>query len=369
MRIAFLIEWNAYVASGVLNKVEAQVRAWCAQGHEARAFVVTPRSDQPLAIDPAITTPIFFPLPFRQRQFLNKVAVARVVGRRLRQFGPDLIYYRQSLWYPGLIGSLRRAAPYVVELNSLSAEEFRMRNPLIGAFYTLTESWLLDGAGGFVAVSGEIAQHYARDGKPMTVVANGFPVIRCEPRPPPHNQRPQLVFVGSPGQAWHGLDKIVRLAARLPDWDFHIAGPEANEIPGMDQPNIRAHGYLSQAQLADLYWHMEVGIGTLALHRKKMEEASPLKVREYVAHGLPVIAGYHDSDLSGCDFFLNIGNTENNVLEQESAIRAFVERWRGQVIDRAEVLARVDTGTKEMRRLAFMAEVLAQHRGQQRLEG
>lgn len=367
MRIAFLIEWNAYVASGVLNKVEAQVRAWCAQGHETRAFVVTPRSDQPLAIDPAITTPIFFLLPFRRRQFLNKAAVIHRVGQRLRQFGPDIIYYRQSLWYPGLIGCLRRAAPYVVELNSLSAEEFRMRNSLIGAFYALTEPWLLGGADGFVAVSGEIAQHYARDGKAVTVVANGFPVTRCEPRPPPSNQRPQLVFVGSPGQAWHGLDKIVRLAARLPDWDFHIAGPEASEISSMDQPNIRAHGYLSQAQLTDLYRHMDIGIGTLALHRNRMEEASPLKVREYVAHGLPVIAGYHDSDLSGCDFFLNIGNTEDNVVAGTDAIRAFVERWRGQAIDRTEVLARVDTGAKEVRRLAFMAEVVARQRGHARI--
>ncbi len=363
MRIAFLIELNAYVPSGILNKVEAQVRSWCAQGHEARAFVVTLRSDEPLAIDPAITTPIFFPLPFRRRQFLNKVAVIRRVGLRLRQFGPDVTYYRQSLWYPGLVGSLRRAAPYVVELNSLSAEEFRMRNPLINAFYTLTESWLLESGGGFVAVSGEIAQHYARDGKAVNVVANGYPVTRCEPRPPPSNQRPQLVFVGSPGQAWHGLDKIVRLAARLPDWDFHIAGPEASEIPSMDLSNIRAHGYLNQTQLVDLYRYMDIGIGTLALHRIKMEEASPLKVREYVAQGLPVIAGYHDSDLSGCDFFLNIGNREDNVVVGEDAIRAFVERWRGKAIDRAEVLARVDTAAKEARRLAFMAEVVALHCG------
>lgn len=361
MRIAFLIEWDAYTSSGVLKKVEGQVRTWSAQGHEARAFMVTPRRDGPLVTDPAITTPVFFPFSFRRRQFINKVAGTRVVGRHLREFGPDIIYYRQSLWYPGLVGTLTRAAPYVLELNSLLAEEFAMRSPLISKFYALTEPWLLEGASGFVAVSGEIAEHYAHGAKPLAVVANGFPVTRCKPRRPPQNQRSQLIFVGTPGQAWHGLDKIALLASRFSEWDFHVVGPEASEIPGFGRPNMRAHGYLQQGRLAELYEQMDAGIGTLALHRKKMDEASPLKVREYVAYGLPVIAGYHDSDLSGCDFYLNIGNTEDNVQQGETAIRAFVKRWQGQAIDRAEVLARVDTGVKETRRLALMAKVVERH--------
>jgi len=362
MRIAFLIEWNAYTSSGVLTKVEAQVREWCVQGHEARVFVVTPRIDGAMAIDLAISTPIFFPFPFRRRQFFNKVFATQTVSRHLRQFGPDVIYYRHSMWYPGQVGNLRHVAPYIVELNSLSSEEFRMRSRLAGAFNAITEPWLLDNAAGFVAVSGEIAQHYTRAGKPVTVVANGFPVTSCEPRPPTHNERPQLLFVGTPGQSWHGLDKITRLAAQLPDCDFHVAGPEASEIPGINGlPNIQAYGYLQRVQLVDLYQRMDIGIGTLALHRKQMEEASPLKVREYVAHGLPVIAGYYDSDLSGSDFFLNIGNTEHNVLEQKDSIRDFIERWRGRTIDHAEVLARVDTAAKETKRLAFMLAVINRH--------
>lgn len=39
----------------------------------------------------------------------------------------------------------------------------------------------------------------------------------------------------------------------------------------------------------------QVCIGTLALHRKNMTEASPLKTREYLAHGFPVIIGYKDT--------------------------------------------------------------------------
>jgi hypothetical protein len=361
MRIAFLIEWDAYASSGVLTKVEAQVRTWRSQGHEAQVFVVTPRRNEALAIDLAISTPIFLPLPFTKRQFFNKIAVSHNIFRYLKQFGPDVIYYRQSLWYPGQVRNLSRVAPYVVELNSLSVEEFRMKNRYIGAFYSFTEPWLLGGASGFVAVSGEIAKHYACDDKPIAVVANGYPVTKCEPRSPINNERPQLIFVGTPRQKWHGLDKVARMAACFQNWDFHVVGPEATEIERMDLPNIFFHGYLQQTELSLLYRHMDVGIGTLALHRNSMNEASPLKVREYVAHGLPVFAGYHDSDLSGCDFFLNIGNTEDNVIEQQDAIAAFVEHWQGQSINRSDVLGLVDVSVKESKRLSFMVEVVAHH--------
>jgi hypothetical protein len=41
----------------------------------------------------------------------------------------------------------------------------------------------------------------------------------------------------------------------------------------------------------------DIGIGTLSLYKKKMEEAAPLKVRSYLAKGIPVVIGYKDTDL------------------------------------------------------------------------
>ena len=105
--------------------------------------------------------------------------------------------------------------------------------------------------------------------------------------------------------------------------------------------------------LGELYKKMDIAIGTLALHRKKMEEASPLKVREYVAYGLPVIIGYIDIDLNNEEFILNIGNYEENVVESIDAIVKFIESWKNKVIDLD--ISRIDMNKKEKQRLKFFS--------------
>ncbi|WP_198264123.1 hypothetical protein [sulfur-oxidizing endosymbiont of Gigantopelta aegis] len=77
---------------------------------------------------------------------------------------------------------------------------------------------------------------------------------------------------------------------------------------------------------------MNIAIGTLSLHKKNMKEASALKVREYVAYGLPVILGYIDSDLDGCDFILNVGNYERNIHDNLKKIKEFIRFWKDKEI-------------------------------------
>jgi len=365
MRIAYPIIWDAYSSSGVLAKVENQARIWSERGHEVRVFVVTPPCDGPLCIDESMTTPIIRPFNlFRKFLYLNKISSALSVGmleRHIWKFHPDVIYQRTPLWQSGLLSRLPGIAPYILELNTIAQNERQLLSR-DGVFQTFKERLLLGGAAGIVSVSEEISKHYFSGSVPMKVVANGFLVTRFEPRPPPKNKRPQLIFVGSPGMPWHGVDKVIILAEKLPDWDFHLVGPGPSDIALGNLTNVYAYGYLQQSQIGNLYQRMDVGIGTLALHRNNMNEASPLKVREYVAFGLPVISGYHDTDLSGCNFYLNIGNTENNVTKQEDKIRAFVAYWKGRAIDRTKVLQRVDSDAKETRRLEFMAKVMDRNR-------
>ena len=74
----------------------------------------------------------------------------------------------------------------------------------------------------------------------------------------------------------------------------------------------------------------DVGIGTLGLHRKSMDEASPLKVREYLAVGLPVLYGYRDPDADDLQpFVLKVANTPTNVVDELDRIDGFVHGARG----------------------------------------
>jgi hypothetical protein len=88
-----------------------------------------------------------------------------------------------------------------------------------------------------------------------------------------------------------------------------------------------------------------------------MEEACPLKVREYLRYGLPVIGGYIDTDIpDGSDYFLNIGNHELNVKESLDRIEGFVKQWMHRRVEPAAI-AHLDYNFKEQERLAFLCEI------------
>src|SRR5581483_6100961 len=150
------------------------------------------------------------------------------------------------------------------------------------------------------------------------------------------------------------------LAEREPAWRFDLVGAELPGVP----PNVTCHGYLGEEAYRAILARADVGVGTLALHRLGMNEACPLKVRRYLAHGLPVILGHEDTDFIGADpwFLLRLPNTEENVRANLDRIRSFVERVRGRRVPRAEVEPRLGLAGKERQRLAYLAEVIAQGR-------
>ena len=86
-----------------------------------------------------------------------------------------------------------------------------------------------------------------------------------------------------------------------------------------------------------------------------MDEACPLKVRRYLAYGLPVILGYRDTDLDATDawWLLGLPNTEANVATSLPRIESFVNSVRGRRIPRDEVEPLISAAAKEAARLAF----------------
>ena len=111
---------------------------------------------------------------------------------------------------------------------------------------------------------------------------------------------PVLLMVASRFFPWHGLDLIYQLFHNYKgEFVFHIVGdvpPELRRQITRDK-RFNLHGVLNTAQIVELAQKSHVGISSMALFRKQMEEASPIKTREYLAFGLPVIGGYGDAGL------------------------------------------------------------------------
>jgi hypothetical protein len=168
------------------------------------------------------------------------------------------------------------------------------------------------------------------------------------------------VFIGNPGYPWHGVDKLIDLACRMPDVHIDIVGydklPDFEPLP----VNLTLHGYLSKNKYQQVLANADAAISSLALHRVQLQEASPLKSRECLAFGLPLVTAYADTDLddTDCDFLLKIPNKEDNIQTHARSIRDFAYRMRGRRADREFLRKYIDADQKEAMRLSFFEELL-----------
>ncbi|MDH0089862.1 glycosyltransferase [Achromobacter mucicolens] len=347
MKIAYVTFERPEPRKGSGRKIYEQARIWRTYGHEVRHFVLAPPGGDTCAEH----SDYIFGLAIG-KPMVSAVWYRRQLREHLARWNPDLVYAREMIWWPGAATALS-GAPLVLEFNSLALSEYRTNSRLKYLLHRATRHLLPNISSGLISVSREIDAELPFAGIPRAVISNGYNLDAVTPRPAPSNARAQIIFVGSAGQYWNGEDKIARLAHAMPDCDFHVvqAGFQPPKLP-----NLIAHGAVYGEALARLYQDMDIGLGTLALHRKQMQEASPLKTREYLAYGMPVIGGYEDTDLDGAECYLRIDNTEDNVDADISRIRLFIQHWKGRTLDRAEIEDKISSRAKELARLSFFEQ-------------
>lgn len=135
-------------------------------------------------------------------------------------------------------------------------------------------------------------------GRPVLCYPNG---IRMDGVPllPDERQGPlRLVFVASVFAPWHGLEQVLdALSRQSGDFILDIIGeafPAQREKVSGDSRFV-FHGSLRPEAIPPLLVRADVGLSSFALELKGMSEACTLKVREYLANGLPVCAGHVDT--------------------------------------------------------------------------
>ncbi len=363
MRLAYLIRVDVSKESGVLKKIVTQAKTWASMGHDVRIFTLNPQGPTWEGLE---LSGVPYNI-FHWSNLLNKFTSWQRLLDAIDEWCPTVIYYRAGLYHRGF-KKLAQHFPVVAEVNTSDLDEYRVSLSRSKYIYNrMTRRKQFVPCTGIVCVTSELAQCYAGFGKPMAVITNGIDLTNYSPLPPTDNKTPRFIFLGTPGYPWHGVDKILTLAKLCPDFIFDIVGYNINDIHDWMPPNVNFHGYLKANQYESLLCKADVAIGTLSLHVKNMEEACPLKVREYLAYGLPIIIGYTDPDLQGnVPYVLKIPNTPDNILQNVESIRKFAQAWMGSRVPR-ELIVHLDSSIKEKQRLEFMSRCL-QYKGQKYTE-
>jgi hypothetical protein len=160
----------------------------------------------------------------------------------------------------------------------------------------------------------------------------GVPVINQSQDPLLEDELVVTMLIGSEA-IWHGYERL--FAGLLASRD--LSNRILIRIIGIDQPDsfswsaesrhrVEWLGKKSKQDISMLLQHCHIAVGTLALYRKSMTEASPLKVRECLLLGMPMILGYHDTDVSDderFDSFLFKVKNDDSPIDWQAVISWF----------------------------------------------
>jgi len=243
----------------------------------------------------------------------------RTVAQVTKQYSFDLAYIRPARKTLLAIRWLKwKKIPYVVEVNTKTAAEHQAMesNPITATFADWLEKLQFSHAAGAFCITQELAQ-YVREripqDAPTWITGNGFcaeitRLATFEPAPREvvgiTDQETVVTFLANL-QPWHGVDLLLETLSYMPDVRLWVIGdgPEKPKVQAQAsqlgvESRIHWWGYQHGDKLQELLSASDIAICFLALHRKNMYEAQPLKVRHFLGVGLPTIIGYKDTLLN-----------------------------------------------------------------------
>jgi len=314
----------------------------------------------------------------------GSVIVPLWLGRQLWINPGSVVYYRyypQYFMLHWILYFLRKRALLFVEINTKNREEFKLTNKILYFLNFLGEKIAYKAAAAVLPVTPELGD-YVRSIEPhcrTRALGNGYDPLASDLTAAEISLDAELVesvrrgkgktkfiFIFSEGHVWQGLDKIINIINELEKSCLYIVGRKdrlgqmgiaAEQLPG---DKFFLLGTRNFGELKYLYNNVDFAFGSFAWERVKMKEAVPLKVREYLYFGLPVIIGYNDPQLKGALFIHNYQDMEKlrgflaQPFDRES-IRNYTKKylsWRTiltEMFTTEPTLMSVGPGTKDAR--------------------
>lgn len=309
---------------GASVHVQEIVRCWRARGAEVTIYCTAAGSFVPadLADVPVVHIPVA--AKGEAGREADQQRAGRELAERVIRDGADAVYERYSLFSEVLATATAALdIPGFLEVNSPLIDEQRTYRTLVdGDAARDALGAQVQAAARIICVSEPVAEWVrgtarretaprgtapretgqgSPDGDRVVVVPNGVNVQRIRPRSlnadtPGSKQPPVVVFTGTL-KPWHGVDVLIEAAARATtDWTLKIIGhgPQAKELRRLAAEcgaDVHFTGAAEPEQIPALLADCDIAVAPYPAAAADGQYFSPLKIFEYAAAGLPVVAG------------------------------------------------------------------------------
>ncbi|MBV8270725.1 MAG: glycosyltransferase family 4 protein [Cupriavidus sp.] len=165
---------------------------------------------------------------------------------------------------------------------------------LAAGFFEMVENLVAQRVSAVVAATPHIRDRFARIGAQSIAVCNFPRLEELAPAEPGVQRRRQVCYVGGLAPV-RGLRELVLAIDAVPDVELALCGDfsdpgfeaELRALPGWAK--VRFHGYVGRAAIAQVLAESVAGLVVLQ-PVESYKDALPVKMFEYMASGIPVIA-------------------------------------------------------------------------------
>lgn len=166
-------------------------------------------------------------------------------------------------------------------------------------------------------------------------MTNSFELIQMERKLPPQNEQIIRLLAVATFQNYHGYERIIKGLAQ------HYHGKADRKIElymvGNGRELIKYKKMVKQyaleksvqfcgrkigPELDHIYDYMDIALGSFGMYKEKVYKSSSLKVREYLAKGMPVVCGCRDDAFEGdksYKYYLEFPN-DNTVVNMQMIV-------------------------------------------------